>query len=203
MNGYLVVLSLNQFSLYHSSSCKGTQWSCTSQVCPGTCSVYGELNYITFDRRRYTFSGPCEYVLVQDSCNGSSLGTFQIQVQNIPCGGSGLTCTKKMSIIINNTVIVLEKEKIPVVFPLPGSVDSSVTTSFQIRELHFFTVLQTEFGLTITWDRGTRLYITLDSKFTGQWLSRIFLCFCLCYFICVVIPPIINKKLCSSIKYLI
>jgi len=131
--------------------------------------VYGELNYITFDGRRYTFSGACEYVLVQDSCNGSSVGTFQIQVQNVPCGSSGLTCTKKVSIIINNTVIVLEREKKPVVSPLPGSAGPRVTSSFQIRELHFFTVLETQFGLTVTWDRGTRLYVTLDPKYKGQW----------------------------------
>jgi len=138
--------------------------------------VYGELNYITFDGRRYTFSGACEYVLVQDSCNGSSVGTFQIQVQNVPCGSSGLTCTKKVSIIINNTVIVLEREKKPVVSPLPGSAGPRVTSSFQIRELHFFTVLETQFGLTVTWDRGTRLYVTLDPKYKGQWVSCIFLC---------------------------
>ncbi|KAL9966350.1 hypothetical protein ACROYT_G024405 [Oculina patagonica] len=149
-------------------SCKGTQWSCTNQVCPGTCSVYGELNYISFDGRRFTFSGACEYLLAQDSCNGSSSGTFQIQAQNVPCGSSGLTCTKKVTITINNTLIVLEREKTPVVSSLPGAVVSSTTARFQIRERHFFTVLETDLGLTVTWDRGTRLYITLDPKFKGQ-----------------------------------
>lgn len=154
---------------YLSSSCKGTQWSCTNQVCPGTCSVYGELNYITFDGRRFTFSGACEYLLAQDSCNGSSSGTFQIQAQNVPCGSRGLTCTKKVTITINNTLIVLEREKTPVVSSLPGAAGSSTTARFQIRESHFFTVLETDLGLTVTWDRGTRLYITLDPKFKGQW----------------------------------
>ena len=137
--------------------------------------MYGEQNYMTFDGKRYTFSGACEYVLVQDSCNGSSASTFQIQTQNVPCGSSGLTCTKKVSIILNNTVIVLEREKRPCVSPLPGSSStSSATTIFQIRELHFFTVLETEFGLTVTWDKGTRVYVTLDPKFKGQWVSCIF-----------------------------
>lgn len=130
---------------------------------------------MTFDGKRYTFSGACEYVLVQDSCDGSSASTFQIQAQNVPCGSSGLTCTKKVSIIVNNTVIVLEREKRPRVSPLPGSSSSSsVTAIFQIRELHFFTVLETEFGLTVTWDKGTRIYVTLDPKFKGQWVSCIF-----------------------------
>ncbi|KAM7447623.1 hypothetical protein ABFA07_004168 [Porites harrisoni] len=148
--------------------CRGSQWSCTNYVCSGTCSVYGEQNYITFDGKRYTFSGACEYILAQDSCNGSSADTFQIQVQNVPCGSSGLTCTKKVSVIINNTVITLEREKTPVVSSLPGASTVHMNGKFQIRELHLFTVLETEFGLTVTWDRGTRLYITLDPKFKGR-----------------------------------
>lgn len=137
--------------------------------------MYGELNYITFDGKRYTFSGACEYVLVQDSCNGSSASTFQIQAQNVPCGSSGLTCTKKVSIIINNTVIVMDKGKVPVVSPLPGSVPGlTMSANIRLRELHLFTVLETELGITVTWDRGTRLYITLDPKFKGQSVSCIF-----------------------------
>lgn len=157
------------FFRYLFSSCQGSQWSCTNLVCPGTCSVYGELNYITFDGRRFTFSGACEYLLAQDSCNATSTGTFQIQAQNMPCGSSGLTCTKKVTITINNTLIVLEREKAPVVSPLPGASGSSITVRFQISERHFFIVLETDLGLTVTWDRGTRLYITLDPKFKGQW----------------------------------
>lgn len=73
-----------------------------------------------------------------------------------------------MSVIINNTVITLERGKTPVVSSLPGASTVRMNGKFQIRELHLFTVLETEFGLTVTWDRGTRLYITLDPKFKGQ-----------------------------------
>lgn len=79
-----------------------------------------------------------------------------------------MTCTKKVSVIINNTVITLEREKTPVISSLPGASTVHMNGKFQIRELHLFTVLETEFGLTVTWDRGTRLYITLDPKFKGQ-----------------------------------
>ena len=72
-------------------------------------------------------------------------------------------------------MIVLEKGKVPVVSPLPGSVPGSTTSAnFKLRELHLFTVLETELGITVTWDRGTRLYITLDPKFKGQSVSCIF-----------------------------
>lgn len=166
-------LRISEFSdrcyLFYFSSCKGTKWSCTDHVCPGTCSVYGELNYITFDDRRYTFSGACDYVLAQDSCNDASSRTFQIQAQNVPCGNSGVTCTKQVTITLNNTVVTLERDQHPVISSRPGAAALSMIEEFQIREHHFFTVLETGFGLTITWDRGTRLYITLDPKFTGEW----------------------------------
>ena len=73
-----------------------------------------------------------------------------------------------MSVIFNKTVITLERGKTPVVSSLPGASTVHMNGKFQIRELHLFTVLETEFGLTVTWDRGTRLYITLDPKFKGQ-----------------------------------
>lgn len=30
-----------------------------------TCAVYGDGHYLTFDGQRYSFSGNCEYTLVQ------------------------------------------------------------------------------------------------------------------------------------------
>ena len=130
--------------------------------------MYGELNYITFDGRRYPFNGACDYVLAQDSCDGTSSVTFQIQAQNVPCGSSGVICTKKVIITLNNTVVTLEREKDPVISARPGAGGLNIIERFQIRERHFFTMLETGFGLTVTWDRGTRLYITLDPKFKGE-----------------------------------
>ena len=94
----------------------------------------------------------------------------------MPCGTTGLTCTKKVTITLNSTVVTVEREKSPVVLPLPGAAGSRMTARFEIRERHFFTVLETDFGLTVTWDRGTRLYVTLDPKFKGQWEGQCFLC---------------------------
>ena len=54
------------------------------------------------------------------------------------------------------------------VSPLPGTSSSSMTAKYKIRDIHFFTILETNIGLTLMWDRGTRLYVTLDPKFKGN-----------------------------------
>lgn len=49
----------------HHSSCSGRTFTCTSNVCNAVCGIYGDGHYITFDDKRFDFSGECEYTLLQ------------------------------------------------------------------------------------------------------------------------------------------
>lgn len=40
-------------------------WRCTEEPCLATCALYGDGHFLTFDGQRYTFSGDCQYTLVQ------------------------------------------------------------------------------------------------------------------------------------------
>lgn len=58
-----IAASLVQFHLH--SSCSGRKFVCTTNECDGVCSIYGDGHYISFDDKRFEFSGQCEYTLVQ------------------------------------------------------------------------------------------------------------------------------------------
>lgn len=51
------------FFLY--SYCSGRRFVCSTNECDGVCSIYGDGHYISFDEKRFEFSGQCEYTLVQ------------------------------------------------------------------------------------------------------------------------------------------
>lgn len=53
------------FSSLPTSVCQSRKWQCSTNQCDGTCSIYGDGHYITFDEKLYTFNGGCEYILAQ------------------------------------------------------------------------------------------------------------------------------------------
>ena len=80
--------------------CQGRQWHCTGQRCSGRCQASGAPHYVTFDGLAFTYPGACEYLLV-----GEASGLFTVSAQNLPCGASGLTCTKALAVRLEGTVV--------------------------------------------------------------------------------------------------
>uniref|UniRef100_A0A3B3DYL4 VWFD domain-containing protein n=1 Tax=Oryzias melastigma TaxID=30732 RepID=A0A3B3DYL4_ORYME len=75
-------------------SCAGRKFTCTNNECDAVCGIYGEGHYVTFDEKRFDFSGQCEYTLAQGN------GSFTIVTENIPCGTTGTTCSKTIKIYL-------------------------------------------------------------------------------------------------------
>ncbi|KAL1247257.1 hypothetical protein QQF64_022633, partial [Cirrhinus molitorella] len=51
-------------------TCTNGMWTCTEKACYGTCTVYGEGHFKTFDGRRYSFHGDCEHTIVHGKVCG-------------------------------------------------------------------------------------------------------------------------------------
>uniref|UniRef100_W5KDE1 VWFD domain-containing protein n=1 Tax=Astyanax mexicanus TaxID=7994 RepID=W5KDE1_ASTMX len=69
-------------------TCRGGQWYCEGEPCPGVCEVFGNGQYNTFDSKWYRFDGNCQYTLVE----------FAVRVESVPCCDEALTCSRSISL---------------------------------------------------------------------------------------------------------
>uniref|UniRef100_A0A8C9RGF5 VWFD domain-containing protein n=1 Tax=Scleropages formosus TaxID=113540 RepID=A0A8C9RGF5_SCLFO len=143
-------------------TCKERKWQCTSKKCDGTCFVYGDGHYSTFDGKRYNFNGNSEYILTQDYCSNSN-GTFRVITENIPCGTTGTTCSKAIKLFLGNNELILTEGNYKVV-----ERDSGEEVPYKIHIIGIYLVIETENGLVLMWDRKTSIFIKLSPTFQGQ-----------------------------------
>ncbi|NXJ05985.1 MUC5A protein, partial [Odontophorus gujanensis] len=145
--------------------CKNRMWECTKKQCLGTCAVYGDGHYTTFDDKSFSFNGNCEYTLVQNHCGNSDTtnGTFQIITENIPCGSTGTTCSKSIKVFLENYELILSEEQVSVI---KRGQDGEVP--FTVRYIGMYTVIDTTSGLILMWDKKTSMFMKLSPDFKGQ-----------------------------------
>ncbi|XP_045352374.1 SCO-spondin-like [Leopardus geoffroyi] len=144
--------------------CQGRQWHCTSRQCRGWCQASGAPHYVTFDGLAFTFPGACEYLLVREAS-----GQFTVSAQNLPCGASGLTCTKALTVQLQSTIVHMLRGRavmvngasitLPKVYTGPG---------LSLRRAGLFLLLTTRLGFSLFWDGGTRVLVQLSPHFRGR-----------------------------------
>ncbi|XP_076144091.1 mucin-5AC-like [Alosa pseudoharengus] len=145
-------------------TCKDTKWDCTSNLCHGTCAIYGDGHYITFDGKRFNFDGGCEYVLTENYCgHGSTNGTFRVITENIPCGTTGTTCSKAIKLFLGSNELILTDGGYQVV-----KRNSGAEVPYQIRTMGIYLVIEANNGLILMWDRRTSLFLKLSPEFKGH-----------------------------------
>ncbi|XP_062405924.1 mucin-5B, partial [Sardina pilchardus] len=144
--------------------CKDRKWQCTFNQCHGTCTIYGDGHYITFDEKLYTFNGGCAYILAQDFCsNNKDNGTFRVITENIPCGTTGPTCSKSIKIFLGNTELILTDGSNQVV-----QRDSGEKIPYKTRIMGIYLVIEADNGLILIWDKKTSMFIRLSPEFNGR-----------------------------------
>ncbi|RMB90450.1 hypothetical protein DUI87_33191 [Hirundo rustica rustica] len=103
--------------------CRGQRWRCGRQECAGTCVATGDPHYVTFDGRAFTFAGDCEYLLAREAG-----GLFAVTAENVPCGATGVTCTKSVLVAMGNTVVHMLRGQPPALGLGAGSLRGSCGT---------------------------------------------------------------------------
>ncbi|CAD7669877.1 unnamed protein product [Nyctereutes procyonoides] len=146
-------------------TCKSRMWKCTDEPCLATCAVYGDGHYLTFDGRRYSFSGDCAYTLVQDHCGGNSTAnaTFRVVTENVPCGTTGVTCSKAIKLFLGSYELRLSGGGVEVIEKGAGQ-----AAPYSIRQMGIYLVVDTEVGLVLLWDRKTSIFLKLSPEFKGR-----------------------------------
>ncbi|NXK21133.1 OTOG protein, partial [Arenaria interpres] len=147
-------------------TCIGGKWICTNLTCPAECSVSGDVHFMTFDGRKYTFQATCQYILAKSRTSGM----FTVSLQNAPCGqNQDGSCIQSITLILkqdpkrqvtlthSGDVLVYDQYKINLPY---------ADELFEIRKLSsVFLQVKTHIGLQLLYDReGLRLYLQVDER---------------------------------------
>ncbi|CAM9132617.1 unnamed protein product, partial [Lampetra fluviatilis] len=147
----------------------GGAWSCSEDPCPGTCSMYGDGHFVTFDGKRFVFDGKCHYGVVQDYCANQE-GSFQIITDNEECGTAGTACSKSVRFFIKAYKVEVRMADGEVTLvPLDGS--GGLPPSADLLSVHsvgLYRIVQAAIGVVVMWDRRTSIFVKLDSKYKGK-----------------------------------
>ncbi|KAJ7411355.1 hypothetical protein BTVI_50229 [Pitangus sulphuratus] len=144
-----------------SSTCNKRQWNCTDKPCKGTCTVYGNGHYMSFDGEKFDFLGDCDYILAQDFCpNNMDTGTFRIVIQNNACGKSRSICSLKITLIFESSEIRLLEGRIQEIATDPGA-----EKNYKVDLRGGYIVIETNQGMNFMWDQKTTVVVHVAPSF--------------------------------------
>ncbi|KAA0715188.1 von Willebrand factor [Triplophysa tibetana] len=141
--------------------CEERRWKCTQRVCDGVCRAIGETHYISFDGLKFSFPGPCKYVLAQDYCNGLE-GTFRVLVENSACGIAGYRCSKSFTVFYMGGLIIMENREVRMKRPVLKETEVEIVRSGQ------YYIVMLGKHISLTWDTGTRISLQISGHYRGK-----------------------------------
>ncbi|KAG1684460.1 SCO-spondin [Nymphon striatum] len=137
--------------------CEHGKWTCEGNDCSAVCTIWGASNYHTFDGRIFDFYGDCDYILAKGNVDANT--AFSISAENVPCGTTGVTCTKSVAMSVGDKKLSLK----------PDQTDYPVSDTFEVVEKGLFVIVHTNIGISLHWDKKTRVYV----KAAPIWKSKI------------------------------
>ncbi|KAG8136358.1 hypothetical protein E2320_009309 [Naja naja] len=135
-----------------------------------SCLVSGDPHYYTFDKQTHHFMGNCTYTLSQ-LCdrNNSLLPYFNVEASNEHRGGyTHVSYVESVHVDVFGIRVTLGKGGRVTVDGEPAIVPSSPIRGVEILPSGFYTVVTTEFGLSVKFDGDHQVEVSLLSTHKGE-----------------------------------
>ncbi|KAJ7329598.1 hypothetical protein JRQ81_015772, partial [Phrynocephalus forsythii] len=143
--------------------CEQGSWICTGSKCQSSCHIYGDGHIRTFDGKWYSYDGLCQYVLAEDYC-GKEKGSFRILTESVPCCEDGVTCSRKITVVLK--VRLLCSGMVLSVSCMQNVKQTKTFTPYIL--LDYIWSSSGSDGITLIWDKNTRVSIIVDPNWTGE-----------------------------------
>ncbi|XP_061438749.1 mucin-19 [Rhineura floridana] len=148
-------------------TCTQGSWTCTENKCQSSCHIYGDGQVQTFDGKWYSYDGLCQYVLAEDYC-GKEDGLFRILTESVPCCDNGVTCSRKITVILENGTLVLEDGKYMFIKDAGSTQCETDKQQYTVHTVGLYLIIKYIQGITLFWDKNTRVSIIMEPNWTRQ-----------------------------------
>ncbi|KAJ8289739.1 hypothetical protein GJAV_G00004730 [Gymnothorax javanicus] len=141
------------------------------KISKATCRATGDPHYKTLDGKPFDFQGTCTYIMSTTVGNNKGLIPFTILAKNDNRGKKYVSFVRKVTIKVYNQTITIAKRKgiiqvngvnchLPVIHRLAAG------GKLHVVQRNRNAVLKTDFGLVVSYDWKSKLYITVPSSYS-------------------------------------
>ncbi|XP_044847386.1 IgGFc-binding protein-like isoform X2 [Mauremys mutica] len=136
-----------------------------------TCSASGHPHYLSFDGVPFDFQGTCTYILAKTCTDASNLTPFTISIEKESWGSGNVSMAKLVSIQVYGITLTLLQSKQGLIMVDGVSHNLPVImVNGQLRAYQHGTnvLVQTNFGLTVSYDLVYQARVTIPGSYHGQ-----------------------------------
>uniref|UniRef100_A0A8C5QIV1 Zonadhesin n=1 Tax=Leptobrachium leishanense TaxID=445787 RepID=A0A8C5QIV1_9ANUR len=135
---------------------------------PGSCVVYGDPHYYTFDKQVHHFMGTCTYTLSK-VCENGTQPHFNVEAANEHRGGNTkVSYVKFVRVVVHGHRIIIEKDKWVKVDEIFVVLPVTLTPGINIFLSGSNVVVTTDFGLTVKFDGNHRVEVTVPGQYADK-----------------------------------